>query len=142
MGYPSYDHPTPERPRRWVSNETIDNWTAYHPPTGGKVRLHEAIRHQFNETLMWLNNVLPEGPDKTNALQACRHAMNAANTAVACNPLEPEIDKFFTFDNATERVQTILGVDDRQRIEPPDDNATQTIPAVAPDGSYVDRIVG
>lgn len=44
---------------------------------------HEFIRTQFGKLAVDLNNLLPEGPDKTVALRKLTEAMWAANAAVA-----------------------------------------------------------
>lgn len=70
--------------RQWVSDDDIDNWTAHHPPSGPLVIVaHTTIRAAFNQVMKTMNEVLPESPDKTRALNTARDAMMLSNAAIA-----------------------------------------------------------
>lgn len=76
--------PPPEQ--RYVKPADIDNQTAYHPPANDFVReLHERVREQCNELMHWINDNVPEGPEKTIAIRRVRSAMMWANASIACN---------------------------------------------------------
>lgn len=106
--------------KRWITDEQLDNWTAYHKPTGGKIALHGHVRDSYRNLMYWLNEVLPESPEKTTALVQLRNAMQAANTCIALNPLDPEVEAAYVqpgvahVDTSTEQVASdataILGV--------------------------------
>ncbi len=76
----------PDRPKRFTTDEQLDNWTAHHPPGSADVAAaHDRVRRATRERLDVFQEVIPEGPDKTVALRAAQHAMWAANSAIACN---------------------------------------------------------
>jgi hypothetical protein len=71
-----------------LSDDDLARWFAYHSPTDDAIRdAHEQIRAGYGELAQQMNNLLPEGPDKTVALRKLRklrEAMWGANAAVAC----------------------------------------------------------
>lgn len=73
------------KPRRFVNDEEIDKITGYHPPKDDTIRQgHEMIRSEFNQMMRWLNEVLPECPQKTHLLrQQLPQCMYSANGIVA-----------------------------------------------------------
>lgn len=78
---------------KFVSDETLASWFAYHPPVGeGIASAHEHVRELFGDLAAELNDLLPEGPDKTVALRAVREAMYHANACIAVQQrlYEPE----------------------------------------------------
>lgn len=73
------------QPKRWVSPDDIDNWVAHHPPANEVViAAHQRVREVTRTYLNALNDVLPEGPRKTTALNTALEAMWAANSQIAC----------------------------------------------------------
>lgn len=72
--------------RRFTPDETLDRWFGYNRPGSEAVAdAHQLIRGEYRQLADVLQGELPEGPDKTIALQSLRRAMWAANAAVACN---------------------------------------------------------
>lgn len=72
--------------QRFISDEQLDSWVAYHPPgSPAVIAAHERIRVATRGLLDVLQDVLPECPDKAVALRAAVSAMWAANACVACN---------------------------------------------------------
>lgn len=70
---------------KFISDEQLDNWFGYHPPSGPEiVGAHEQVRNAYGSLAKRMNNLLPEGPDKTVALRAIRDAAMQANAAIAC----------------------------------------------------------
>lgn len=70
---------------KFITDEQLDNWFGYHPPTSQEViSAHEQIREEFGTLAKNMNHLLPEGPDKTVALRAIRDAAMQCNAAVAC----------------------------------------------------------
>jgi hypothetical protein len=64
--------------------EELKNRHAYHPPTSDAViELHEAVRVHTHTLAHWLNDVLPESREKSQALTDVDNAMLHANAAVA-----------------------------------------------------------
>jgi hypothetical protein len=70
---------------QFTSDAQLDNWFAYHRPTGDAIAAHERVRVEFRALAATLQELIPECPDKTVALRAVRQAMFAANAAIACN---------------------------------------------------------
>lgn len=123
--------------RRWLSDETIDNWTNYHEPTGGKIALHGHIRDSYRNLMKWLNEVLPESPEKTTALVQARNAMQAANTCVALHPLDPDVEAAYVQPGIVQMQGDVMPEEldvfheaFTQRIAPVVDSPTQLMPHV------------
>jgi hypothetical protein len=69
---------------KFISDEDIRNRAAYHPPTSPDIVLaHEAIRTQFADLGVFLNDLLPEGPMKTRTINAVMDNMMLANQCIA-----------------------------------------------------------
>lgn len=69
---------------KFTTDETLASWFAYHPPaTPEIVDAHERVREVFHDVAEFLNELLPECPDKTVALRAVREAMYHANACIA-----------------------------------------------------------
>lgn len=70
---------------KYVSDEEIHDWTCHHPPlTEVVVSAHVRVRQEFEELMVSMNGLLPEGPTKTTVLNKLRDAMMWANASVAC----------------------------------------------------------
>lgn len=70
--------------RRYLKPEMIDEVFGYHPPSSETVgHVHTLIRAELRRMAHWLNDLLPEGPLKTTAINGLRDTMWAANAAVA-----------------------------------------------------------
>lgn len=70
----------------FISDQQVAHWFAYHAPsTQDIVDAHEAIRLRYRDLALFLNGLLPEGPEKTLALRALHKASMAANACVALN---------------------------------------------------------
>lgn len=69
---------------KFFSDETVASWFEYHVASSENVRMgHRFVRDKFRALAVELNNVLPEGPDKSVALRSLRAAMYDANAAIA-----------------------------------------------------------
>lgn len=67
-----------------ITDEQLAHWFAYHTPSSQEIiDAHAEIRLSFRELALRLNNLLPEGPDKTVALRALQTAMMQANMCIA-----------------------------------------------------------
>lgn len=67
-----------------INDEDLLNRAAHHPPGCQHIiDAHEEIRMLFGGLAVHMNNLLPEGPLKTTAINRVFDAMNAANTCVA-----------------------------------------------------------
>lgn len=70
---------------KFVTDDQITNWFAYHPPSSQEIiAAHERVRAEYGALAHNMNDLLPEGPDKTVALRAIRDAAMHANAAIAC----------------------------------------------------------
>lgn len=64
--------------------DELANRHAYHPPANTAiVNLHERVRERTFDLAEWLNEVLPESREKSQALTDVDNAMLHANAAVA-----------------------------------------------------------
>lgn len=69
-----------------MNKDIVQGWFSYHrPPNYAVSSAHDAVREMFLNVALRLNEILPEGDDKVQALQGLRHAMYAANACLACN---------------------------------------------------------
>lgn len=78
--------PRPERPRPHVTNSELSQWFGFQPATGRAAELHVDVRQAFLDMALWLNEVLPEGPNKTLAFRHLEDAAHRANKAIALDP--------------------------------------------------------
>lgn len=71
-----------------MDREELTNRFKYHPPPNEDVaRLHQQVRSVFQSDAYWLNEVLPEGREKSLAITKIEEAMMWANAAIARNPV-------------------------------------------------------
>lgn len=69
---------------QFISADLIDSWFAWQPPTNDDVKqAHEEVRAQFRLLAHRLNQLLPEGRDKTRTLNELREVMYNANACIA-----------------------------------------------------------
>jgi hypothetical protein len=72
--------------QRFTSDSTIVDWFGFHPADTARKRAgHEIVRTQFWLLALQMNDLLPEGPDKTVALRSLREAAMQCNATLACN---------------------------------------------------------
>lgn len=69
--------------RRYLTDEAIEGLFGFHGATEVTGPVHDSIRHGLGGVAVWFNNVLPEGPLKTEAIGLLRKTMYSANAAVA-----------------------------------------------------------
>lgn len=72
-----------------ASQEDLDNWYAYHPPTVDQVNVYTEIRAKAKELGELFNGYAPRCADSTAAHRKLRDAVMAMNLAIACNPAQP-----------------------------------------------------
>jgi hypothetical protein len=77
--------PAPAEGRgRHVTNETLREWFGFHPAdTERKRNAHQTVRLTHYALAQELNELLPEGPEKTLALRALQDAAMKANASLA-----------------------------------------------------------
>lgn len=66
-----------------IDEQYIANWFTYHAPTKDQTTVYEAIRAHGREFAFVINNLVPDGQDKIEALNKLREAVMWANAAVA-----------------------------------------------------------
>lgn len=65
----------------------LSNRFAYHkPPDEATANLHSVVRGECLRVAAWLNDVLPEGREKSLAITHLEETMMWANAAIARNP--------------------------------------------------------
>lgn len=73
-----------ERIKRFVPDEQLREWFGFHPAgTERKRNAHQTVRLTFYALALELNELLPEGPEKTIALRKLQDAAMAANASLA-----------------------------------------------------------
>jgi len=73
-----------------VTYEDIENRFGFHPATDETKSMHAQVREDFITLAKYLNDILPEGREKSLALTALQEAAMWSNASIACNlaPLE------------------------------------------------------
>lgn len=69
-----------------ITQEEIDNWFTYHPPSGKQAVNYEALRSSARQFANVINRLVPDCADKTHSLRVLRDSVMWANAAIACNP--------------------------------------------------------
>jgi hypothetical protein len=69
-----------------IAESQINDWFTYHSPTQDQIPVYEAIRSHGREFAHVINNLVPDGADKTHALRTLRSVVMWANAAVATTP--------------------------------------------------------
>lgn len=64
----------------------INNRFAYHKPTGGKTEYHESVRHHCELLANIIDELVPDGREKSTAITKLEEAMFWANAGIARNP--------------------------------------------------------
>lgn len=65
-----------------------EDWTnaiGYHKPTDETIPLHQEVRSSISELGHWLIDILPEGREKSLALNHLQEVSMWSNAAIACN---------------------------------------------------------
>lgn len=80
-----------DQTKKYTSDGELENRFGYHPATPITIPLHEQVRTRFFELAIWMNDMLPEGREKSLAFTALQEAAMWSNGAIACQlaPLEP-----------------------------------------------------
>jgi len=68
-----------------ASQQELDNWYEYHPPTPQQGDAYMAIRAKARELAELFNDAAPSSADATAAHRKLREAVMAMNLAIACN---------------------------------------------------------
>lgn len=68
-----------------ISQNDLDNWYAYHPPTPEQVEKYQAIRAKAKELAELFHASAPPSADTTAAHRKLRDTVMAMNLAIACN---------------------------------------------------------
>lgn len=77
-----------EKFAKFITDDEIRNRVAHHPPTSDEIiDAHEQIRNGYGDLAIEMNNLLPEGPLKTRAINALLDGMHMANHCVAVTQL-------------------------------------------------------
>jgi hypothetical protein len=66
------------------TDDDLQNWFTYHPPTAEDVDRYLSIREGALQFARVINEECPNGPDKTTAIRKVREAVMTANAAIAC----------------------------------------------------------
>ena len=72
------------RPVPFIQDEQLANWFTHHPPTGGQVEAHQAIRAAGLAFAKVIRDSTPSSADQTAAIRKVREAVATANMAIAC----------------------------------------------------------
>ena len=70
---------------RTITDEEIDNWFKYHPPSQDQTYAYNRIREQGRKLAYTIRDNCPPGPDTTVAIRKVRETVMAANLSIACN---------------------------------------------------------
>lgn len=65
----------------------IENRFNYHAPDDEKRQRHEVVREELKTVALIVNDLCPEGREKSTAITKLEEAMYWANAAIARNPV-------------------------------------------------------
>jgi hypothetical protein len=86
-----------------MTPEEIDNRFTYHRPHGEVVEMHEGARSQTRKLAEYMNEVLPEGREKSLVITKLEEALFWANAAIARTPSNQVSSSPATFHNRETR---------------------------------------
>jgi hypothetical protein len=69
-----------------IGPKVLTNLFTYHPPKNGQQIDYVAIRAAGLRMATLLDEVVPDGPDKDEAIRHLRAAVMWSNAAIACEP--------------------------------------------------------
>ncbi len=70
---------------RYVTDEDLQNRFGYHKANEKTIPMHQSVRGMFLDIAETLNELLPEGREKSLAFTALQEAAMWSNASVACN---------------------------------------------------------
>lgn len=68
-----------------IAPELIENWFSYHSPSPDQLVAYEKLRGEAKRFAQAINELVPDGADKTAAMRKLRDTVMAANLAIACH---------------------------------------------------------
>lgn len=73
-----------------MTKEELANWFTYHAPSEGQPLAYETIRSAGFHLADTVNDLVPDGPEKDQAIARIREAVMWANAGIACNPVQED----------------------------------------------------
>ncbi len=70
---------------KYVTDEDLENRFGYHKASEETIPKHQKIRQSYLDLALFLNELLPEGREKSLAFTALQEAAMWSNASVACN---------------------------------------------------------
>lgn len=70
---------------KFTSDDDLNNRFGYHKATEETIPMHQEIRGMFLDLASELNDLLPEGREKSLVFTALQEAAMWSNASVACN---------------------------------------------------------
>lgn len=67
-----------------ITDEQLDNWFTYHPPTPAQAALYIELRGAAKDFAKFIVDSCPEGADTTLVVRKIREVVMLANQAIAC----------------------------------------------------------
>lgn len=71
--------------------QQLDNWFTYHPPIPelGQIDRYQQLREAGKRFADLINQFVPDGPEREEAIKSARQAVMWANAGIACNETLP-----------------------------------------------------
>ena len=66
------------------NDDKIQHWFTYHAPTGETIPKYNKMREAALAFARIINEMCPDGPDKSVAIRKIREAVMTANASIAC----------------------------------------------------------
>ena len=66
------------------SDDLVQHWFTYHAPTGETIPKYNKVRNAALEFAHVINEMCPDGADKSAAIRKVREAVMTANASIAC----------------------------------------------------------
>lgn len=68
-----------------MQRDVLDNWFVYHAPTSDQLTAYEKLRSSAKEFAHAIDDLVPDGADKSAAIRKLRETLMTANAGIACH---------------------------------------------------------
>jgi hypothetical protein len=74
-----------------MDQKALDHLFTYHAPTPDQLVAYEKLRGDARSFARAINELVPDGPDKSAAVRLLRECLMTANAAIACHVPREEV---------------------------------------------------
>lgn len=74
-------------------NTKIETSFTYHAPTAGQPEMYQKLREKAKELAYLIEELVPDGREKSSAITRLEESIMWANKGIACNPIKTQETK-------------------------------------------------